>query len=87
MDLNFTPKGWEEYLAWQIQDKKTLRKINLLLTDIVRKPFSGIGKPEQLTGNLLGFWSRRIDTKNRLVYKVVNDRCEIYQCKGHYNDK
>lgn len=67
--------------------QENIKKINQLLTDIVRSLFSGIGKPEQLTGNLSGFWSRRIDEKNRLVYKVVNDRCEIYQCKGHYSDK
>lgn len=86
MDLNFTPKGWTEYLAWQTEDRKTLKKINQLLTDISRNPFDGISKPEPLTGNLAGYWSRRIDAKNRLIYRVDGNRCEIYQCKGHYDD-
>jgi toxin YoeB len=66
---------------------KNLKKINALLSDIARNPFEGIGKPEALKENLAGFWSRRIDDKNRLVYRIVEDSCQIIQCKGHYGDK
>lgn len=83
-NLSFTTKAWEEYCYWQMQDKKTLRKINLLLADIQRNGFEGLGKPEPLKNNLAGYWSRRIDDVNRLVYKINNDRIEIIQCKGHY---
>ena len=85
-NISFTEQAFEEYLAWQCQDKKTLRKINALLREISRTPFEGSGKPEPLRGNLSGFWSRRIDGTNRLVYAVVDGRVEIYQCKGHYSD-
>ena len=84
--LTFTESGWAEYLYWQTQDKKTLKKINELLRDIDRNNFSGIGKPEPLK-NKEGCWSRRIDEKNRLVYRVLDGSIEIIQCKGHYNDK
>lgn len=66
------------------QDKKTLKRINLLLTDVQRNGFTGLGKPEPLKENLSGYWSRRIDDVNRLVYKIENDKIEIIQCKGHY---
>lgn len=79
--------AWEDYLYWQQQDKKTLKRINQLLKDIDRNGYDGIGKPEQLSGNLAGFWSRRIDDKNRIVYRIVNDRIEIAQCGSHYRDK
>lgn len=80
--------AWEDYLYWQSQDKKTLKKINKLLEDIERNGESiGIGKPEPLSGDLSGWWSRRIDEKNRIVYRIRNDRLEILQCKSHYNDK
>ena len=82
--ISFTNKAWEEYCFWQKQDKKTLKRINLLLMDIQRNKFEGIGKPEPLKGNLRGFWSRRIDDANRLVYKISNEQIEIIQCKGHY---
>lgn len=85
--LTFTEKAFEEYLYWQGQDKKTLRRINALLKEISRTPFEGSAKPEPLRGDLSGLWSRRIDEVNRLVYRVENDRIEIYQCKGHYDDK
>lgn len=85
-NLSFTNKAWEEYCYWQIQDKKTLKIINLLLSDIQRNKFEGIGKPEPLKENLSGFWSRRIDEANRLVYKINNEQIEIIQCKGHYSD-
>ncbi len=76
--------AWEEYLSWQTQDKKTLRRINTLLKDIERNPFAGIGKPEPLKGNLAGWWSRRIDEANRIVYKVEAEQVIILQCGGHY---
>ncbi|MCI8392597.1 MAG: Txe/YoeB family addiction module toxin [Clostridia bacterium] len=83
-NISFTAKAWEEYCYWQMQDKKTLKRINLLLADISRNKFEGIGKPEPLKANLSGYWSRRIDEVNRLVYKVDNNQIEIIQCKGHY---
>lgn len=76
--------AWAEYLYWQTQDKKTLKRVNQLIKDIERNPFEGIGKPEPLKGNLSGFWSRRIDEHNRLVYRIVGDNCQIAQCRGHY---
>lgn len=66
--------------------QKTLKRINQLLIDIKRNEFAGIGKPEPLKNDLSGFWSRRIDEANRIVYRIVNEQIEIVQCKGHYND-
>lgn len=83
--LTFSERAWQEYLYWQMQDKKTLKRINNLLKDIDRNSFEGIGKPEPLK-NFVDCWSRRIDETNRLVYKVTNGQIEIIQCKGHYND-
>lgn len=85
-DLTFTENAFAEYLYWQTQDKKTLKRINLLLKDILREPFEGIGKPEPLKDDKSGYWSRRIDETNRLVYRVSEGRIEIYQCKGHFDD-
>ena len=82
----FTEHAWEECIYWQTQDKRTLRRINQLLRDIQRDPFDGIGKPEPLRGELSGFWSRRIDECNRIVYRVKDDIVELLQCKGHYDD-
>ena len=79
--------AWEEYLYWQSQDKRTLKRINLILKDIERDFYKGIGKPELLSGNLSGFWSRRIDDKNRIVYRVKDNKLEIAQCGSHYKDK
>ena len=79
-------EAWEDYLYWQSQDKKTLKRINALLKDTERSPFEGIGKPESLKGELSGFWSRRIDETNRFVYRVENGVLEILSCRGHYND-
>ncbi len=76
--------AWEEYLYWQNQDKKTLKKINALIKDIERNPFEGIGKPEPLKHDLSGWWSRRIDDTNRIVYRIRDDKLEIVQCKTHY---
>ena len=75
----------EDYLYWQSQDKKTLRRINTILRDIERGNFNGVGKPEALKGDLTGFWSRRIDEKNRLVYRVRQGVLEIASCRGHYD--
>ena len=85
--ITFAEDAWEDYLYWQMQDKKTLKKINKLLKEIQREPFTGEGKPEPLTGNLDGKWSRRINDKDRLVYEVTNETVVILQCRGHYDDK
>ena len=85
-NIMFTNKAWEEYCYWQTQDKKTLKRINQLLFDIQRNGTKGLGKPEALKDNLSGFWSRRIDESNRLVYKINNERIEVVQCKGHYKN-
>jgi toxin YoeB len=79
--------AWEEYLSWQTQDKKTLKRINQLLKDIDRNGYDGIGKPEPLKHEFQGFWSRRIDDSNRLVYRIENGQIEIAQCGSHYRDK
>ena len=78
-------KVWEDYLYWQTQDKKTLKRINALLKDIERGNFDGIGKPEPLKGDLSGFWSRRIDDTNRFVYRINDNVLEILSCRGHYD--
>ena len=85
-NIMFTERAWEEYCYWQNQDRKTLKRLNQLLIDIKRNEFAGIGKPEPLKNDLSGFWSRRIDEANRIVYRIVNEQIEIVQCKGHYND-
>lgn len=77
-------EAWEDYLYWQTQDKKTLKKVNALIRDIERNSFEGIGKPEPLRGELSGFWSRRIDETNRIVYRIKDGRIEIVSCRGHY---
>ena len=78
-------QAWEDYLWWQMQDKKTLKRINQLIKDIDRNGFQGLGKSEPLKGDLSGFWSRRIDNKNRLVFRIKEDVLEIVSCKGHYD--
>ncbi len=85
LDLLFLSDGWEDYLYWQSQDKKTLRRINALIKDIQRNPFEGLGKPEPLKGNYQGWWSRRIDEVNRIVYKVEARRIVVVQCRLHYD--
>lgn len=85
--ITFAENAWEEYLYWQIRDKKILKKINMLLKEIQRTPFEGSGKPEPLRGELSGSWSRRITEKDRLVYEISNDIILVKQCKGHYSDR
>lgn len=79
-------EAWEDYLYWQTQDRKTLKRINLLIQDIDRNGYSGIGKPEPLKGNMQGYWSRRIDEVNRLVYRITGGKIEIIQCRTHYQN-
>ncbi len=85
MKLKWDEDAWSDYLYWQTQDKKTLKKINALLNDIMRSPLDGIGKPEPLKYRE-GYWSRRIDDKNRVVYKVEDDAILIAAVRGHYDD-
>jgi len=88
MEKLWTDRGWEDYLYWQDQDKKTLKKLNQIIKDIERTGYEGMGKPEPLRGDLSGWWSRRIDDSNRIVYRLRDsDTMEIAQCRGHYNDK
>lgn len=82
--LAWTDEAWADYIYWQGQDKKTLKRINVLITDCKRSPFEGIGKPEALKENLSGFWSRRIDETNRLVYAVTDSHLTIISCRYHY---
>jgi len=83
-DLRWTQSAWNDYLYWQEQDRKTLKRINHLIRDTMRSPFEGIGKPEPLRKNLRGFWSRRIDEANRLFYAVDDDCLVIIASRYHY---
>ena len=83
--LLWTAAAWEDYVYWQGQDRKTLKRINALIQDSMRDPFVGIGKPEPLRENLSGFWSRRIDDTHRLVYSVEGDALAIIACRYHYD--
>jgi toxin YoeB len=82
--LAWTGEAWTDYLYWQTQDRKTLKRLNALIADTLRTPFTGIGKPEPLRENLSGFWSRRIDDSNRLVYAVDEALLTIIACRYHY---
>lgn len=82
--LAWTDEAWQDYIYWQKQDKKTLKRINKLIQDTKRQPFDGIGKPERLKENLSGFWSRRIDDTNRLVCAVDDQYLTIISCRYHY---
>ncbi|MBI2267782.1 MAG: Txe/YoeB family addiction module toxin [Armatimonadetes bacterium] len=82
--LAWTDEAWKDYLHWQSQDRKTLKRINKLIEDAKRHPFEGIGKPEPLKEILFGFWSRRIDDTNRLVYAVNDDFLTLISCRYHY---
>ena len=87
MNKLWQDEAWEDYIYWQKQDKKTLKRINQLLQDISRNGYKGIGKPEPLKGNYSGWWSRRINETDRLVYRIKNGQKEISQCHSHYNEK
>lgn len=82
--LCWTLEAWDDYVYWQGQDRKTLKRINLLLEDALRHPFTGLGKPEPLKANLSGYWSRRIDEVNRLVYAADADALVVVSCRYHY---
>ncbi len=84
MILSWAEKSWEDYLFWQNTNKKTLKRINVLIKAIKREPFEGIGDPEPLKHNWSGYWSRRIDREHRLVYKVEDKTLYIAQCRYHY---
>ena len=84
MMLAWASTAWEDYLYWQQQDKQMLKRINLLIKDIQRQPFVGIGEPEPLRHNWSGYWSRRIDKEHRLVYKATDELLIIAQCRYHY---
>jgi toxin YoeB len=84
MMIKFASKGWEDYLYWQATDKALLKRINMLIKEIERDPFTGKGKPEPLKHRLSGFWSRRIDAQHRLVYSFEADTLLIAQCRDHY---
>ena len=85
MRITFSKNSWEDYISWQSEDKKFLRKINELIKDIQRTPFEGKGKPEPLKYDIAGFWSRRIDREHRLVYQVDKNEILIYSCRFHYD--
>ncbi|MBQ6418926.1 MAG: Txe/YoeB family addiction module toxin [Synergistaceae bacterium] len=86
MKLLWDEQGWNDYIEWQDNDRKTLKKINALLKDIQRNPYDGIGKPEPLKEDLSGWWSRRIDSANRIVYREKDGVIVIASCKGHYDN-
>lgn len=85
MKITFSKNSWEDYISWQTEDKRMLKRINLLIKDIQRTPFEGIGNPEPLKYDLSGFWPRRIDREHRLVYQVTDNEILIYSCKYHYD--
>lgn len=82
--VRFTAEAWDDYVFWQSQDRKTLKRINQLIKEAQRTPFEGIGKPEPLKANLSGFWSRRIDETNRLVYEADENQINVVACRYHY---
>ena len=87
MNLIFTEQAWDDYLWFQVNERKLLKKINTLIKDIQREPYDGLGKPEALKSNLSGYWSRRIDSEHRLVYEVNDTHTEIVliSCRHHYH--
>ncbi len=87
MNKLWQDEAWENYLYWQTQDKRTLKRINKLIQDIERNGYNGIGKPEALKGDLSGYWSIRIDDQNRIVFRIKDGNLEIAQCGSHYKDK
>jgi len=86
MKLLFADNAWEDYTHWQDTDRKVVKKINVLLKDISRSPFAGLGKPEPLRHEWSGYWSRRIDDQHRLIYRVVGDHIELVSLRFHYGD-
>ena len=86
MKIVWFEEAWDDYLYWQAQDKKTIKRINQLLQDALRNGYAGIGKPEPLKGEFSGFWSRRIDDVNRFVYRISDGVLEVLSCKGHYDN-
>ena len=86
MKILWDERAWNDYLYWQNQDKKTLKRINALIRDIQRDVYQGIGKPEPLLGNYSGWWSRRVDDANRIVYREKEGTIIIASCKGHYEE-
>jgi toxin YoeB len=84
MIVSWVEKAWEDYLYWQSTDKKTVQRINALIQDASRHPFTGIGDPEALKHNWAGYWSRRIDREHRFIYKYHNETITIVQCRYHY---
>lgn len=84
MNVLFSARAWSQYLDWQETDRKALKKLNALIKECQRTPFSGSGKPEPLKGELSGWWSRRIDQEHRLVYRASQTSLEIIQCRYHY---
>ncbi len=87
MQVLWHESGWDDYIWWQSQDKKTLKRINSLIKDMQRTPYEGLGKPEPLKENLTGWWSRRIDEANRIVYRVKDNALVIAACRNHYDDQ
>ena len=85
--ITWTLAAWEDYSYWQGQDRKTFKRINRLVQECLREPFAGIGKPESLRENLSGFWSRRIDDANRLIYRVDGDDRVVIACRYHYDER
>lgn len=85
MNIVFSKNSWEDYLSWQTEDRKILKKINELIKDIQGNPYDGIGKPEPLKYDLAGLWSRRIDREHRLVYQISGEDLLIYSCRYHYD--
>ena len=86
MNLTFAPQAWEDYSFWQATDPKMVSRINLLLKDMIRSPHSGIGKPEPLKHAFRGYWSRRIDSEHRLVYRVIEGGILLAQMRFHYGN-
>ncbi len=87
MRIVFTKDGFEDYKYWELEDRKTLKRINLLIEDISRNGNVGLGKPEMLKNDFSGLWSRRINEKNRLIYKIEDNLIIIFACRTHYSDK
>ncbi len=86
LNILWTADAWDDYIYWQSQDWKTLKRINQLIKETQRTPLEGTGKPEPLKANLAGYWSRRVDETNRLIYEVEDTQITIIQCRYHYGD-